>query len=330
MQELQVLAKYKKGLIIHHWDTDGLCSAALLMKFFDKSAPQLKIHLHTPIINNYFLNSAEWQSIKKADYDFIITVDINFPEGVVHELSGLKPGRVLVFDHHKQENIKSVFYYNKPYPSCSLVINEYLKQKPNLLAVLGAIGDKEEKIKKDEKFWPIVQQVLAENNLDMTDALHIRSLLDSCYIANDYYGIKEAIEIIHHDPMQIMRDENLKSNLLKVSQALNEFSSLKPEETINNIIIFHIASSFNILSRITRDLSRKNNKNIIVCYQKQKEHATVYVRRGDLNLDLSPLIKWGRSQGLNCGGKEEVVGIIYHGKFKAIKDQLIKEINKLK
>jgi hypothetical protein len=330
MQELQVLAKYKNGLVIHHWDTDGLCSAGLLKKFFDKNAPGLKLHLRTPTINNYFLTAYEWQVIKKADYDFIITVDINFPEGVVNELNALKPGRVLVFDHHKQEGIKSVFYYNKLYPSCSLVINEYLKEKPNLLAVLGAVGDKEERIKRDEKFWPMVKQVLEASKIDLQDALHMRSLLDSCYIANDYYSMKEAIEIIHHNPLQIMQDENLRNNLIKVNQALNEIGTLKPEETIGNILIYNIASSFNILSRLTRDLSKQNNKNIIICHQKQKEQSTAYVRRGDLPLDLSPLIKWGRSKGFNCGGKEEVVGLIYQHDFKAIKEDLVQEIKKIK
>lgn len=330
MQELLRLKPAKKGLIIHHWDTDGLCSAALLAAFFEERLPHIKIDFLTPVINNYFLLKIEKQNIEKENYDFIITCDINLMAEEIKQLSLICPTKLFVFDHHRQEPYKEIFYYNRPYPSCALVINEYLGQKINFLACLGAIGDKEEKIKKDTKFWPEIEKVLIQNNVSLTEAIHMRNLIDSCYMTNDYYGMKETIDLLHHDPMVILEDINLRKNLTKINAAMAEVENMKPIEKIKDrIFVYHIKSSFNILSHSTRALSRNNPNNIILTWQRQKDQISIYVRKGDCKMDLSPLIAWARAKGCSAGGKEEVVGIIYHGEFENIKEELIKEIEKL-
>ena len=222
MKELLSLKNSKKGLVIHHWDTDGLCSAALLARFFSKHLSQIKLDFLTPTINNYYLLPTEVESIEKANYNFIVTCDINFSEKEIKNLSSICPTKVFVFDHHKQTPYKEVFYYNKPYPSCSLVIVEYLQQKIDLLTSLGAIGDKEEKIKKEQQYWPIIQKKLEKDNITLAEALHMRNLLDSCYMTNDYYSLNEAISILQDDPLIILQDINLRNNLTKINTAVAE------------------------------------------------------------------------------------------------------------
>lgn len=330
MQELLRLKPCKKGLIIHHWDTDGLCSAALLASFFEENLPQTKLDFLTPTINNYFLLAMERENIEKGNYDFIVTCDINFAEEEIRNLSLICPTRVFVFDHHKQAAFKEIFYHNRPYPSCTLVINEYLRQKPSLLSSFGAIGDKEEKIKKDERYWPEIEKVLAQNNISLAEALHIRNLIDSCYMTNDYYGIKETIEILQHDPLVILQDVNLRNNLAKINSAMAEIEALSPTEKIGEkICLYHIKSSYNILSHSTRVLSKNSPNNIIITWQRQKDQISIYIRKGDLNIDLSKLIAWARSKGCSAGGKEEVVGIIYKGEFEDIKEELTEQIQKI-
>ena len=48
-------------IIIHHWDTDGICSAALLS---DKDTVNM-----TPCIGNYFLTDDELRRIKQGDFE---------------------------------------------------------------------------------------------------------------------------------------------------------------------------------------------------------------------------------------------------------------------
>lgn len=329
MHELERLKKYQKGLIIHHWDTDGLCSAALLVNYLIKINPKFKLDLKTPIINNYFLEDIDYHNIKENKYDFIITCDINFPEDVINSLNNICPNQIYIFDHHRQKPYKNVFYFNKNYPSCSLVINEYLKQKYNLTAVLGAIGDQEEKIKKDEIFWPQIKEILAKNNISLTEALHMRNLIDSCYQTNDYYSFREVIELLQHDPLIILEDVNLRNNLIKVNQSIVDIASQKPLEINEKILFFPINSPYNILSQCTRLISRANLDNFIVTWQKNKKQTNIYIRRGDLVKDLSPIIDWARKKGFNAGGKPEVAGIIFNGDFQNIKKDLTEEIKKI-
>ncbi len=63
-----------KGLLIHHWDTDGICSIRLLVEHLsDKS-----IINKTPVLGNYFLTEKELEDYSK--YDFVIVVDMSLPE----------------------------------------------------------------------------------------------------------------------------------------------------------------------------------------------------------------------------------------------------------
>lgn len=330
MKELQQLKQYKKGLIIHHWDTDGLCSAALLLNFFNQLDSNLKIDLLTPTINNYFLKKSEYQAIVNANYDFIVTCDINFDEQVVTKLSDIKPGKVFIFDHHIQKPIAGVFYYNKPYPSCSLVLREYLQQEFSLLSILGAIGDKEEKIRQDEHYWPGIKKILEQNNLSFPQALQMRNLIDSCYMADDYSGISDTIKILQDDSLQVLEDENLQKNYTKIQQELSHIVEQEAAEEIDDkVFIFNIQSSFNIISHSTRGLARIYPRKIIMSWQYKNKQTNIYIRRRDLDVDLSPLIKWGRDMGFNAGGKQEVVGMIYNGEFSEIKDHIVNKLKQL-
>jgi len=63
-----------KGLLIHHWDTDGICSAKLMLNYLgDKINTNI-----TPTLGNYFLTDKELDACK--GFDFVIVVDMSLPE----------------------------------------------------------------------------------------------------------------------------------------------------------------------------------------------------------------------------------------------------------
>jgi single-stranded DNA-specific DHH superfamily exonuclease len=61
--ELESVKNYEKGLIIHHWDTDGISSAALLLQYLRKEKNKLDIKNYTPPIGNYRLSDDEIEKI---------------------------------------------------------------------------------------------------------------------------------------------------------------------------------------------------------------------------------------------------------------------------
>ena len=91
-----------KGLLIHHWDADGICSARLLMEHLsDKD-----IVNKTPELGNYFLTGKELNNYSK--YGFIIVADMSLPEDNILTLA--KNAKVLIFDHHLGQEIKEIFH----------------------------------------------------------------------------------------------------------------------------------------------------------------------------------------------------------------------------
>ena len=141
-----------KGLLIHHWDTDGVCSARLLLEHLkDKD-----IVNRTPILGNYFLTEDELNEYQKFDY--VIIADMSLPKENILTLA--KNSKVAIFDHHLGPVIKEVFHHNpvikgedpNKYPSASWIINDYLKNPVNLFAILGVLGDHEKRIQDNSLF----------------------------------------------------------------------------------------------------------------------------------------------------------------------------------
>jgi single-stranded DNA-specific DHH superfamily exonuclease len=83
-------------LIIHHWDTDGICSAAKLIKILK---PEKYTNLSPPI-GEFKFDERIYQAIE--EHDEIYVVDLNLPDFVENVNK-----KVTFIDHHHQEQIEN-------------------------------------------------------------------------------------------------------------------------------------------------------------------------------------------------------------------------------
>ena len=84
------------ALIIHHWDTDGICSASLIATVLDYLGESWKNV--TPPIGLFEFDDRVWKEIERSTDVFV--VDLNVPELVK------KINRKITFiDHHIQPKI---------------------------------------------------------------------------------------------------------------------------------------------------------------------------------------------------------------------------------
>lgn len=154
------------GLLIHHWDTDGICSAAMIFEYLDK-----EIDYRTPLIGNYYLTEKEIEEISSHGYDFIIIADMAIPRENILKIKKRSGAETFIFDHHLQPLIEGVDHHNpvsmgKPaeeYPSNTWVLTKYLGRDIDLLSVLGAVGDNEKKIKNNIVIFPKIEEFLKKN-----------------------------------------------------------------------------------------------------------------------------------------------------------------------
>jgi single-stranded DNA-specific DHH superfamily exonuclease len=297
------------GLLIHHWDADGICSAALLLKHLSNK----KIDNKTPELGNYYLTNDELEIYSK--YDYIIIADMNFPEDNILRLA--KNAKVMIFDHHLGKEINQVFHYNPiikgenpdKYPSSSWIINDFLKNEINLFSLLGIVGDHEQKIKNNKEFYNLITKFCEKNNIQFDDILKMVYLLDSNYKLGDKKTVEESPRILikNDKPDFILKNKKWNNNLNKLNKELEkQFNS--PHEEINGIILKRINTPYNIISTLTRKVAWSSGKNtLIINTGFFDDMDQVYVRS---KKNAEQLIMRGKKLGYKCGGKKEVLGAI--------------------
>jgi hypothetical protein len=297
------------GLIIHHWDTDGICSAALFLKKFGD------FDLKIPHIGNYFLKKEEIEDISAKGYDWIIILDMAIEKKSILDLANIS--KVSIFDHHLQEEIREAEHHNpiingrnpERYPSTSWIINEYFGNSVNLFSLLGIVGDHEERIKKNEFIYAFIKKFCIENGLEFKDLLQMVHLLDSNYKLCKKEGVEKAPYILlkYTDPRDILNNEQWNENLEILNKEIDD-QLQTAEKEINNTIFKEINTPYNIISTVTRKLAWDSGKNVIVVntgfFHDQDQ---VYVRS---NNNLKKMIERAKAMGFNAGGKNEVLGAI--------------------
>ena len=298
-----------KGLLIHHWDTDGICSARLILKHLsDKD-----IDNKTPTLGNYFLTEKELQEYSK--YDYVIIVDMSLPEDNILRLA--ENAKIFIFDHHLGKEIKQVFHYNPiikgedpdKYPSASWIINSFLENPVNLYALLGIVGDHEQKIKDNKEFNKKIMDFCRSSNISFDEMLKMAYLLDTNYKMGDRKAVEEApIKLLGFDsPDDILHNKQWNENYKKLNGEIQKIIE-QPSEKIDDIILKKINTSYNIISTVTRKIAWDTGKNTLVINTGFFEDKDQIYMRGNKNAE--PMIKRGKDLGFKCGGKKEVLGAI--------------------
>jgi len=298
-----------KGLLIHHWDADGISAACLLLKKLNDK----DIVNKTPHLGNYYLTEEEVDEYSK--YDFIFIIDMSLPEDNILRLA--EKSKVFIFDHHLGKEINEVFHNNPiikgenpdEYPSASWIVNDFLGNEINLYSLLGIVGDHEQKIKNNKKFYNIVEKFCDENSLSFDDLLKICYLIDSNYKLGDKGSVEKAPHVLlgYDSAIEILDNpiwnENYNNLNKEISKQLENIG-----DNIEGIIFKKIDTSYNIISTITRKIAWDSGKNTMVLntgFFKDKDQ--LYVRSLK---NIESMIERGKSLGYKCGGKKEVLGVI--------------------
>ena len=240
----------KNGLIIHHWDTDGICSAAILFESIENNMDSW-----TPKIGNYFFTEDEIVELSAKDYVFIIVVDMAIPEDNILRLKRKSGAKIFIFDHHLQDIIKGVNHYNpismgispEKYPSNSWSLTEYLKRKVDLLSILGAVGDNEFKIRNNRDIFSKIEIFLKNSNISFEDLLDIVELIDSNYKVGNREMVLNAVQFIKENkssPESLLNNVKWQQNLTNLKNEINHQSKM-PVSLVDAISIQEINTKYN-------------------------------------------------------------------------------------
>ena len=196
--------------------------------------------------------------------------------------------------------------------------NKKTRQEEDFLLeiCIGAVGDKEQKILKNQKFKERIDECAKiplpptldtrHSTLNFELMLEIKELIDSCYITGNKDRIKNTIKLIAEEGvLAVLEDESLKEQRDAISDEKERLVKSEPEVINDHLLFFELKSEFNLLSAVTRLLSKQYPEKIILT----RLEPNVYIRRDTFDIDLKELINIGQSKGWNIGGKHEVCGI---------------------
>ncbi|WP_087036131.1 DHH family phosphoesterase [Thermococcus litoralis] len=291
-------------LIVHHWDTDGIASAALLIKAlgleeFDNLSPP---------IGEFRFDERIRKAIEKAERVYVL--DLNLPQ----EVENIDK-EIIFIDHHIQPRIKNprVKQINpaldgKEAPSASFVVSEYFDMW-NAWSALGVVGDIGEKAFN----MPKVVELLDREGLTREEALRIVELIDSNYIAMDREGVEKAVKVLLENPVRELLNYE---PWIKKAEAIKEAiqNALSNAEVKEGIAFITFESPFNIISKVARKaVWELNYKGAIVVNRNFHGKGQVYFRISSEmteKINMGEIISKLKEKGFNAGGKREVLGCV--------------------
>ncbi len=292
-------------LIIHHWDTDGICAAAMLYNEDTKNI--------TPEIGNYFLEKDKIETIKKDGFEEIYVVDLALHERSLNALK--KISSVKVFDHHLTQKIDGVEYINpmidgkdeEDYPSASWVVGDVLNKRDSILAFLGAVGDWEERL-KNIRFYEKLQNFMERADVTFEEMHAMANLIDSNYKVGDKEEVERAVITLskaHDVKSVVLNNEKWRRSKERIEKEIENALNVK-ERKIGTILIKEMDCTYNIISAVARRLWDKKNYVIVINQGYFQNDCQVYVR----GKECLPLIQMAKKREYVAGGKKNVMGAI--------------------
>jgi len=310
-----VLREGRKVYVLHHWDADGVASAAILLRVL---GPRI-VGMSTPKIGVYGASALNLNEIKKSGADALVVLDYGArPDEVLARVpQGLQ---TFIVDHHAVElsynarerccNPVALGMGEAEYPSTTWVLYELLNTPFDIvdLVALGIIGDLGPALAMSEHVT-FVDNVAAELNMTLNDFVRAAELIDSCYRIMNSECIKHAVQVLAEEGVKgALHDEVLvnahESASRYVDSAYDRLQSL--EEPCPGVKLWKLSLDSLVTSYVGRSLARAYPDNVILLAHNIPSLNVTYVYVRSYSVPLRRFLEKLREEGLSVGGKDMV------------------------
>jgi single-stranded DNA-specific DHH superfamily exonuclease len=314
----------ERVVVVHHWDADGITSAALVIEEVRRVSPGARVENRSPTIGRWALDEGEVASLRGWDPDLLVIVDLAIRDDDLDAiLDGLPGVPALMVDHHRAEVPEHPrLTYRNPvaeglpetdYPSCSWVLREMLDRDMDLLTVLGVFGDRGRGM-VEEPIWETMRPFLEVSELDWDGMHRLVDLVDSSAKRVDLPSVNAAVGHLlegWREPRDLLELSEWVEGSQEVESALERELERGPETVTDGILVKTIDTPYLVISTAARRLLRTRDQPVVIVTNLgySDDEVQAYVRRKG-ELDLAPLIPVMRARGYSAGGKGEVLGVI--------------------
>ena len=310
--------------IVHHWDADGIASAALVIEEVRRTNPDAKTLNRSPTIGRWALDAEEIDLLRGWGTDLLVIVDLAIRDDDLDSiLDGLPGVPAVMVDHHRAEvpEHPRLVYHNPvaegeaetDFPACTWVLRHLLGRGMDLLTVLGVFGDRGRGV-EDEPVWRDLGPWLEGSGLTWDDMHLLVDLVDSSAKRVDREDVDNAVGLLLEgwkEPLGLVGLDAWNQGNDEVERALIEQLQNGPETEVGSTLVKTIDTPYLVISTAARRLVRTRDNPVVVVVNMGYSggEVQVYVRRTG-ELDLAPMIPRMRDRGLSAGGKSEVLGVI--------------------
>ena len=285
-----------KLAVVHHWDSDGIASAAIVHRLRPDAS------FYVPRIGLFSAGALP----ELEGCDAVLLLDYGVRAREVEALEGRLGVPVAVIDHHVNE-ARGMLFCNPvalggsedEWPSTTWVMRRLLGLEGfDDLVAPGLVGD------LGSRAASFLDKL--ETGSSLEELLLAANLVDSCYRAVDYQGIARARQLLSEGGVQaVLRDSRLRGTLEEVEREFSAvLSSLEPEAR-GVVVVYRAVTDFYLTSRLGRRLADRHPESIVVLVNRVRRLGSAYVYVRSQHLSLRAVLESLRA-AMHVGGKDKV------------------------
>ncbi len=311
------LGEMSKGIVVHHWDADGIASAAMLVRI------GVAIDWLTPRIGSYSAEAIPVKEIQSHD-GLVYVLDYGVPGREYSRLASVLRRPLVVIDHHRVEAWKPLSsqgqYCNpvaqgvgseRDYPATAFVLYKVLSKPRALrdLAVIGVVGDTAAWLNDPD--WQDFINKLSGGVLSLGEAEAIVKRIDSCHKLFDHTCTHRAVLAVAEEPRGVLEDPYYDKALKRIEELNREVEkALKPISETGFVRVYELILDAYVTGHVGRQLAVGHDGVIVLVHWIPRLNmGFIYVR--SRKYDLSPIASELRRRGYRVGGKDYVFVVEY-------------------
>ncbi len=307
---LTLIEESNRIAVVHHWDSDGIASAALIEKVY---AYRKALSFTVPRIGLYRASAIPIENLRHSNPDILLILDYGLSREDLEHLEKKLGITIAVIDHHVTQPRDRAFCNpiamgssEDLYPATTYVLYRALDLDTDTqildLVALGIVGDFGWRPRLDLTRW------IPEYSGSLELLKHVASIVDSCYRLGDYDCIRYVRRKLTKAGLSgIVSDTYLESKYRRVDNELRYLlETLQPSERRGPLLIFRAETESYITSFIGRELAKRFPNSMVILINKVRSLGMGYIYVRSLSHRLRDVLEELRAKGLEVGGKDMV------------------------
>ncbi len=311
----QILSDAGSIGILHHWDADGIASAAQVMAIDrDKEYGN-----DIPTIGNFTDLLPAIDRLTDGERDLILGLDLAVTSERLKEISASLDIPLAWVDHHSNppSPVEGVHLFHPqlrpgyPWEANAWFLASLLRAN-GILPAVGICGDMGFEL-RSHPVRRVVERMLP-GDFDLDQLFAVTDLIDSNYRVDHAGEVRRAPSVlVEHleDPVELLDVGVWRRNKDRVDTELERLAGVEIRHK-GDVAIKDIESGMHITSVVARRFAIDNagSARVVIVRHYRHDNAIFYVRRTGPEPDLVPVIGLARNRGYSAGGKPEVVGMV--------------------